>query len=83
MTQNAPSHLSPFEQIKQTDPDTGAEYWSSRDFARVLEYNNYQNFETVIEKSKLACFNSEYEVDDHFNGAVKMITLGKGAPRRF
>jgi DNA-damage-inducible protein D len=81
MTQNAPSHLSPFEEIKQTDPDTGAEYWSSRDFARVLDYNSYQHFEAVIEKAKLACFNSGHEVDDHFNDAVKMITLGKGAQR--
>jgi DNA-damage-inducible protein D len=82
MTKNStPSHLSPFEQIKQTDPDTGAEYWSSRDFAKVLDYNSYQHFESVIEKAKLACFNSGHEVDDHFNDAVKMIALGKGAQR--
>jgi len=36
------SHISPFEQIKRTDPDTGAEFWSSRDFAQVLGYSDYR-----------------------------------------
>jgi len=30
-------HVSPFEQIRRTN-DAGVEYWSSRDFARVLQY---------------------------------------------
>jgi DNA-damage-inducible protein D len=82
MTENStPSHLSPFEQIRRTNPDTGAEYWSSRDFAKVLEYSDYRHFESVIEKAKLACFNSGHEVDDHFGDAAEMITLGKGAQR--
>ncbi len=36
------SHVSPFEQIRRTNK-SGAEYWSSRDFARVLNYTNYRN----------------------------------------
>jgi len=55
------AHLSPFEQIKQTDPDSGTEFWSSRDFAGVLGYVSYQHFEAVIEKAKLACFNSGHQ----------------------
>jgi DNA-damage-inducible protein D len=50
-------HVSPFERICKTN-DIGNEYWSSRDLADVLEYAQYRNFETVIEKAKLSCFNS-------------------------
>jgi DNA-damage-inducible protein D len=81
MTPHAPSHLSPFEEIRHTDPDTGAEYWSSRDFAKVLEYSEYRHFESVIEKAKLACFNSGHEVNDHFADAAEMVNIGSGAQR--
>jgi DNA-damage-inducible protein D len=83
MSKKAPSseeHLSPFEQIKQID-DTGAEFWSSRDFAQVLEYDNYRNFERVIEKARLACFNSGHKIEDHFVDADDMIEIGKGGKR--
>lgn len=40
-------HISPFEQIRRTN-DAGNEYWSSRDFAHVLGYSDYRNFEQVI-----------------------------------
>jgi DNA-damage-inducible protein D len=75
------SHISPFEQIKRTDPDTGAEFWSSRDFAQVLGYSDYRNFEDVIEKAKMACFNSGHSVEDHFGDVTDMIAIGKGGKR--
>jgi hypothetical protein len=37
---------SPFERIKQTNT-AGNEFWSSRDFAQVLGYSDYRNFEQV------------------------------------
>ena len=76
-----PSHISPFEQIKHTDPETGSEFWSSREFAGVLGYSDYRRFEAVIEKAKLACFNSGHEVEDHFGSAAEMIEIGKGGRR--
>ncbi len=83
MSKKPPSsevHLSPFEQIKRLD-DNGAEFWSSRDFAKVLEYDNYRNFERVIEKARLACFNSGHNIEDHFVDADNMIEIGKGGKR--
>jgi len=77
-----PSHLSPFEQIRRTDPDTGAEFWSSRDFAQVLGYSDYRRFEAVIEKAKLACFNSGHQVEDHFGSTAEMVEIGSGAKRQ-
>jgi len=74
------SHESPFELIKRTN-DAGGEFWSSRDFAEVLGYGDYRNFEAVIEKAKLACFNSGYRLEDHFVDVTEMITIGKGGQR--
>jgi len=68
-------HISPFEQIKRTN-DAGTEYWSSRDFAEVLGYGDYRNFEGVIEKAKLSCFNSGYRVEDHFGDVTEMVEIG-------
>jgi DNA-damage-inducible protein D len=75
------SHISPFEQIKKINPQTGDEFWSSRDFAAVLGYADYRNFEDVIEKAKLACKNSGHNLEDHFGEVTDMIALGKGAKR--
>jgi DNA-damage-inducible protein D len=48
------------------------EYWSSRDFAEVLGYGDYRNFEGVIEKAKLSCFNSGHRIEDHFVDVTEM-----------
>ena len=36
----------------------------------------------MIEKAKLACFNSEFRIDDHFADVSKMIEVGKGGMRK-
>ena len=72
--------ITPFEEIRRTNP-TGGEFWSSRDFARVLGYINYRHFQAVIEKAKTACSNSDQHVEDHFVGADQMIEIGKGGMR--
>jgi DNA-damage-inducible protein D len=72
--------LSPFEQIRKVN-DGGNEYWESRDLAEVLEYTQYRNFESVIERAKLACFNSGHRIEDHFADVSKMIDIGKGGKR--
>ena len=76
----AGGHLSPFERIKRTN-DAGTEFWSSRQFAGVLGYGDYRNFEGVIEKAKLSCFNSGHRLEDHFVDVTEMVTIGSGAER--
>lgn len=77
---SAEGHISPFERIKRTN-DAEIEYWSSRDFAEVLGYGDYRNFESVIEKAKLSCLNSGYRIEDHFVDVTEMIEIGKGGQR--
>lgn len=69
-----------FEEIKRVD-ENGAEYWSARDMAKVLEYLEYRNFLPVIEKAKEACANSQHKVEDHFVHIHEMVTIGSGAKR--
>ncbi len=73
-------HISPFERIKRVNA-AGNEYWSSRDFAGVLGYADYRNFEQVIGKARMACFNSGQRVEDHFVDITEMIEIGKGGQR--
>ena len=69
-----------FEQIKRVD-ENGAEYWSARDMAKVLEYSEYRHFKQVVDKAKEACVNSQYKVQDHFEDILDMVTIGSGAKR--
>jgi len=71
---------SPFERIRRTN-SAGAEFWSSREFAGVLGYSDYRNFEQVIQKARLACFNSGQKVEDHFVDVTEMVDIGSGAQR--
>ncbi len=69
-----------FEKIKRIN-DSGAEYWSSRDLAKILEYADYRNFLTVIEKAKVACENSGEVIHNHFGEANEMVLIGSGAQK--
>lgn len=69
-----------FEDIRQLD-EQGNEFWLARNLAKVLEYSDYRNFYSVIEKAKISCNNSGIDVDDHFVEVTEMVTLGSGAIR--
>jgi DNA-damage-inducible protein D len=64
-----------------TYTENGVEYWMARDLQGLLGYTEWRNFLLVIEKAKLACFNSKQLIADHFVDVNKMIDLGKGAQR--
>jgi DNA-damage-inducible protein D len=72
--------VSPFEKIRRINA-AGYESWSSRDFAQLLSYTDYRNFESVVERARTACFNSGQRVEDHFVEITEMIEIGKGGQR--
>lgn len=69
-----------FESLKRID-EYGKEWWSSRDLAKALEYNDYRNFLDVMRKAWVACSNSGQNPNYHFGKITEMITIGKGAER--
>ena len=70
-----------FEQIKETDQN-GNEFWGARKLSKVLEYTDFRNFLTVINKAKEACKNSGQPVEDHLVDFNEMVSIGSGAERK-
>lgn len=69
-----------FEDIKHLT-DEGQEFWYARELQLVLEYTEWRNFESVIEKAKIACEISGNNIMDHFVSVNKMVGIGSGAER--
>ena len=69
-----------FEDIKHID-ENGIEFWYARELMPILQYSNWQNFEKIILKAKMACENSSIAKIDHFTDVNKMVQIGSGAYR--
>ena len=69
-----------FEDIKHIDENCN-EYWYARELENVLGYRQWRSINDLIERAKVACKESKYNIDDHFAEQRKMIKLAKGAKR--
>ena len=69
-----------FEEIKNIRED-GTEYWNARELSEVLQYKKWENFAKVIDRAKLACNNSGFEIQDHFPEVRKMVEIGSNTVR--
>lgn len=69
-----------FEDIKHIDENSN-EYWFARELQSILGYNQWRSINDLIERAKVACQESKYNIDDHFAVQRKMIKLAKGATR--
>ena len=69
-----------FEDIKHIDEQDN-EYWLARELQKVLRYNQWRSINDLIERAKIACQESKYNIDDHFAVQRKMIKLAKGVTR--
>jgi DNA-damage-inducible protein D len=70
-----------FEEIVQTEIETGTEFWFARDLQEALGYVQWRNFEAVIKKAITACETAGYDPEDHFANVSKKVDLGSGAVR--
>ena len=75
-----PAASNTFERIKRVTAE-GRDFWSARELARVLEYSDFRNFATVVEKAKEACSKSGHAAADHFGEITEMVGIGSGAQR--
>ncbi|NJL76718.1 MAG: DNA damage-inducible protein D [Saprospiraceae bacterium] len=73
-------HNNLFEEIKQTD-ENGNEFWTARTLAKALDYSDFRNFLSVIEKAKEACLNSGQQIENHLVEFNEMVPIGSGAER--
>ncbi|ADK85894.1 DNA-damage-inducible protein D [Desulfarculus baarsii DSM 2075] len=70
-----------FDDLSQTIPDEGIEFWFARDLMEPLGYARWENFLTAIKRAIESCETTGYKADDHFRGVTKMIEIGKGGQR--
>lgn len=68
---------SPFDRIKRTRPD-GSEYWLARELMPLMGYDRWENFQTAIERAKIAATNSGEAATRLFRGVTKK---GAGRPQ--
>ncbi len=69
-----------FESIKHVN-EYGQEYWLARELQPILDYAQWRRFAEAIDRAKLACQNSGFDVSDHFADVGKMVDIGSGAER--
>jgi DNA-damage-inducible protein D len=76
-----PQLTARFNELSQTLPDEGIEFWFARDLMKPLGYARWENFTTAIHRAIESCKSTGYDESDHFRGVTKMIEVGKGGQR--
>ncbi len=60
-----------FEKIKHID-ENGIEFWYARELMKILEYKQWRRFESVIDKAKQTCKNSDISEYEQFANIGKL-----------
>jgi len=71
-----------FEQIKEVD-ENGNEFWGARKLSKILEYTDFRNFQTIVNKAIEACKNSGQHPLHHIVDFNEEILHGKGAVQTY
>lgn len=66
-----------FDSIRHVTDD-GTEFWYARELQNVLEYKEWRNFCTVIDKAKISCENSDISVSECFVDVNKTSPMPHG-----
>lgn len=64
-----------FEEIKHID-DKENEYWEARELQQILGYKEWRYFSTVIEKTQVACSQSNNNINSNFGVNTKIVKTG-------
>lgn len=59
----------------------GVEFWYARELQQELGYEQWRNFELIIQKAETSCEMAGFNVSDHFAEVSKMVVIGSGAKR--
>lgn len=59
----------------------GVEFWYARELQNLLGYERWENFESAVNRAKIACENAKQKTADHFRDATKTILMPKGAKK--
>ena len=70
-----------FDDIKHIDENEN-EYWEARELMPALEYSKWEHFAKVINKAKLSCNLSGFNIDDHFPVKGKIVKSGATKPTK-
>ncbi|MCL2484609.1 MAG: DNA damage-inducible protein D [Endomicrobia bacterium] len=81
MTEITIKNKSPFEEIKFID-ENDIERWYARDLSKLLGYDEWRNFENVLNKAVISSKTVGADEAYHFVEINKMINLAKGANRK-
>ena len=68
------------ENIWKRDED-GVEYVNARDLQHILGYENWRDFNNVIQRAMISCKGNNHIVEDHFEDIHKMVIIGSNAQR--
>lgn len=60
----------------------GGEYWMGRDIQAILGYPEWENFDKVIQRARMACESTGIDSNDHFLETTKMVSIGSSANRK-
>jgi DNA-damage-inducible protein D len=63
--------------------ENGNEFWGARKLSKILEYTDFRNFQTVINKAIEACKNSGQDPSHHIVDFNEEIIHGKGAVQTY
>jgi DNA-damage-inducible protein D len=81
-TPTVPQLTTKFNELSQTLPEEGIEFWFARDLMEPLGYARWENFTTAIQRAIESCKTTGYDESDHFRAVTKMVPLGSGAERK-
>ena len=59
----------------------GVEFWYARELQKLLGYEQWRNFDLIIQKAKTSCESAGINALDHFAEVSKMVSIGSGAER--